>query len=706
MLEEGRRILKKYYGYEGFRRGQEKIIHSILQGKDTFAIMPTGAGKSVCFQVPALLMEGMTLVISPLISLMKDQVDALQSSEIPATFINSALNYEEAQKRIEGAQRDAFKLLYIAPERLESQEFCGRLKSLPIAMVAVDEAHCVSQWGHDFRTSYRYIASFINTLPQRPVVSAFTATATEEVREDVVRLLSLQQPNVYVTGFDRENLSFSVVRGVNKKDFLLQYIRDNEDEPGIIYAATRKDVESLYDYLGQKGYAVGKYHGGLSAMDREKEQEAFLYDDIKIMVATNAFGMGIDKSNVRYVIHYSIPKNMEAYYQEAGRAGRDGEPSECILLFAAQDVLMQKFLMEQNYLSPERAKNEYKKLQAMVDYCHTTKCLRKYILEYFGEEKTPDSCGNCSTCNDDSGLTDITIEAQKIFSCIYRMKERFGAALVAQVLKGSRNKKVLQFGLDRLSTYGIMKEYTEKEIKDMINVLIAEGYLGLTEGQYPIVRLQNKAVPVLKNKEKVLQKIQKKKEKASTDNTLFEILRSLRKDISTREKVPPYIIFSDSSIREMSQRYPQDDGALLAIKGVGEAKLKKYGNEFLEAIKKYMKENGIKGSKTAFDEQEKKSKEDKTPSHVITFNLYQQGKSLEEIALTREMTPITIQNHMIRCASEGLPVDLDDFIPKEYEALIVETIEQVGAEKLKPIKEMLPDEVDYLAIKAVLCKYK
>jgi ATP-dependent DNA helicase RecQ len=286
------------------------------------------------------------------------------------------------------------------------------------------------------------------------------------------------------------------------------------------------------------------------------------------------------------------------------------------------------------------------------------------------------------------------------------MKERFGAALVAQVLKGSRNKKVLQFGLDRLSTYGIMKEYTEKEIKDMINVLIAEGYLGLTEGQYPIVKLQNKAVPVLKNKEKVLQKIQKKKEKASTDNTLFEILRSLRKDISTREKVPPYIIFSDSSIREMSQRYPQDDGALLAIKGVGEAKLKKYGNEFLEAIKKYIEENGIKGSKTAFDEQEKKSKEDKTPSHVITFNLYQQGKSLEEIALTREMTPITIQNHMIRCASEGLPVDLDDFIPKEYEALIVETIEQVGAEKLKPIKEMLPDEVDYLAIKAVLCKYK
>lgn len=706
MLEEGRRILKKYYGYEGFRRGQEKIIHSILQGKDTFAIMPTGAGKSVCFQVPALLMEGMTLVISPLISLMKDQVDALQSSEIPATFINSALNYEEAQKRIEGAQRGAFKLLYIAPERLESQDFCELLKSLPIAMVAVDEAHCVSQWGHDFRPSYGYIASFINTLPQRPVVSAFTATATEEVREDVVRLLSLQQPNVYVTGFDRENLSFSVVRGVNKKDFLLQYIRDNEDEPGIIYAATRKDVESLYDYLGQKGYAVGKYHGGLSAMDREKEQEAFLYDDIKIMVATNAFGMGIDKSNVRYVIHYSIPKNMEAYYQEAGRAGRDGEPSECILLFAAQDVLMQKFLMEQNYLSPERAKNEYKKLQAMVDYCHTTKCLRKYILEYFGEEKTPDSCGNCSTCNDDSGLTDITIEAQKIFSCIYRMKERFGAALVAQVLKGSRNKKVLQFGLDRLSTYGIMKEYTEKEIKDMINVLIAEGYLGLTEGQYPIVKLQNKAVPVLKNKEKVLQKIQKKKEKASTDNTLFEILRSLRKDISTREKVPPYIIFSDSSIREMSQRYPQDDGALLAIKGVGEAKLKKYGNEFLEAIKKYIEENGIKGSKTAFDEQEKKSKEDKTPSHVITFNLYQQGKSLEEIALTREMTPITIQNHMIRCASEGLPVDLDDFIPKEYEALIVETIEQVGAEKLKPIKEMLPDEVDYLAIKAVLCKYK
>ncbi|WZL72257.1 DNA helicase RecQ [Clostridiaceae bacterium 35-E11] len=706
MLEKGRKLLKKYYGYEDFRSGQEKIIDSILRGKDTFAIMPTGAGKSVCFQIPALLTEGMTLVISPLISLMKDQVDALQSSEIPATFINSSLNYQEVQRRIEEAHSGPLKLLYIAPERLESQEFCEQLKLLPIAMVAVDEAHCVSQWGHDFRPSYGYIAAFIKALPQRPIVSAFTATATEEVREDVIRLLSLQQPKVYITGFDRENLSFSVVRGVNKKDFILRYIQDNKDEVGIIYAATRKEVESLYDYLRQKGYAVGKYHAGLSPTDREKEQEAFVYDDIKIMIATNAFGMGIDKSNVRYVIHYSIPKNMEAYYQEAGRAGRDGESSECILLFSPQDVLIQKFLMEQNYLSPERAKNEYKKLQAMVDYCHTTKCLRKYILEYFGEENISDTCGNCSTCNDDSELTDITIEAQKIFSCIYRMKERFGTALVAQVLKGSKNKKVLQFGLDRLSTYGIMKEYTEKEIKDQINVLIAEGYLGLTEGQYPIVKLQNKAVPVLKNKEKVLQKIQKKKAKTSVDNTLFEILRSLRKEISIREKVPPYIIFSDSSIREMSHLYPQDDRELLEIKGIGEAKLKKYGNEFLNVIKKYIEENGIKDLKTTLDEQEKKVNEDKIPSHVITFNLYQEGKSLEEIAATREMTPITIQNHIIRCASEGLHVNLDDFIPKAYEPLIVEVIEQVGAEKLKPIKEMLPDEVDYLAIKAVLCKYK
>ncbi|QZY55666.1 DNA helicase RecQ [Crassaminicella profunda] len=702
---QAQKILKKYYGYETFRSGQEKIIKSILKGNDTFAIMPTGAGKSICFQIPALLLEGLTLVISPLISLMKDQVDALENIGIPSTYINSSLTAIEVRERIDHAKNGLYKLLYVAPERLESENFCHLLKSLHISLVAVDEAHCVSQWGHDFRPSYGAIAPLIKTLPNRPIVSAFTATATKEVKEDVVKLLSFENPNVYVTGFDRENLFFSVRRGMNKEDFILDYIKENKDEVGIIYAATRKEVEHIYENLRKKGYAVGKYHAGLDSDERKKSQESFIYDDLHIMVATNAFGMGIDKSNVRYVIHHNIPKNMEAYYQEAGRAGRDGEHSECILLFGAQDVLLQKFLLEQNPLSLERKRNEYRKLQEMVDYCYTTKCLRKYILAYFGEENIGNNCENCSNCKDDSELTDITIEAQKIFSCIYRMKEKYGTSLVAQVLKGSKNKKVLSFGFDRLSTYGIMKEYTEKEIKDMTNILIAERYLYLTEGQYPMVRLAKKSIDVLKNRERVLQKIPKIKEKAVTDSSLFGVLRKIRKEISTREKVPPYIVFADSTLRQMSEAYPIDKEAMLNIKGVGEEKFKRYGDEFLNTIKKYVQENQIKEVKILDHKIVKESKEEKIPSHIVTLNLYKEGKSLKEIALIREMTPFTIQNHIIRCATEGFDVDLDDFIPKEYESLIIKTIKKIGAEKLKPIKEVLPKEVDYLAIKAVLCKY-
>ena len=702
MLKKALEVLKKYYGYDSFREGQEKILESILQGKDTFAIMPTGAGKSLCFQIPGLLSEGITLVISPLISLMKDQVDSLNSLGISATFINSSLSNKEVNERITRARNGDYKLLYIAPERLESKSFCQLLESLDISLLAIDEAHCVSQWGHDFRTSYGAIAPLINGLTKRPIVAAFTATATDGVKQDAVKLLSLKSPNIYVTGFDRENLLFSVVRGANKKDFILKYVEDNKEKSGIIYAGTRKEVDNLYEVLRRRGYSVGKYHAGLSEQERTSSQEAFLYDDTRVMVATNAFGMGIDKSNVRFVLHYNMPKNMEAYYQEAGRAGRDGEPSECTLLFGGQDIILQKFLIEQTLLSPERKTNEYKKLQTMVDYCHTPRCLRKSILEYFGEENVSEECKNCSNCNQNIEETDITTQAQKIFSCIVRMKERFGISMVADVLKGSRNKKVIQFEFDRLPTYGIMKEYKLQEIKDIANLLIADDYLYLTEGEYPVVKLQQKATSVLKGQEKVMQKIIIREQKVSLDNSLFEILRNLRREISQREKVPPYIIFADSTLREMSEYCPVDSSSMLLIKGVGERKLQTYGIEFLDTIRKYVEEHGDTSRKEAVATPQK----DETPSHIVTFNMYKSGSSIEEIANERNLKALTIQDHIVKCGLEGYEVDWDGIIPKKYESLILKIIKELGAEKLKTIKEALPEEVDYTAIKAVLCKYK
>jgi len=590
LLQRVEQILKQYYGYLSFKEGQRQIIESILKRRDTLGIMPTGGGKSICYQIPALLLPGTTIVISPLISLMKDQVDALQELGIKATFINSSLGTKEIEERFLNTRRGKYKLLYIAPERLESQRFMSLLASLPISLVAVDEAHCVSQWGHDFRPSYLSITPMLQELSKRPVVAAFTATATPEVREDIVGLLRLDNPDIYITGFNRPNLSFTIVRGGNKRDYVQNYIHSHQSQAGIVYAATRKEVDNLCALLQKKGFAAGRYHAGLSDQERMTSQEQFLYDDIRVMVASNAFGMGIDKSNVRYVIHYNMPKNIEAYYQEAGRAGRDGEPGDCILLFSPQDIYIQKFLIEQSTLSPERQANEYHKLQMMVDYCHTPGCLRNYILNYFGEHTSWD-CGKCSTCNDDRELTDITVVAQKIFSCIVRMRERYGMTLVADVLKGSKNKKVLQLGFDRLSTYGLLKEMKEKEIVDLINVLIAEGYLTLTEGQYPVVKLNSKARPVLKGQDRVFQKVQPRKQAVVADDLLFEQLRVLRKELSRQENVPPYIIFPDSTLHEMSRYCPVDQESMLSIKGVGATKFARYGALFLEVIRDYLRKN-------------------------------------------------------------------------------------------------------------------
>lgn len=716
-MSEMNLALKKYFGYDNFRIGQKPIIESILGMRDSFAIMPTGGGKSLCFQIPAVLMEGITIVISPLISLMKDQVDSLTAVGISSAFINSSLSVGEISRIITGAKEHKYKLIYVAPERLENYSFCEQLKGLNITQVAVDEAHCVSQWGHDFRQSYRYIPTFIKNLDERPVVSAFTATATEDVREDIIRLLELKNPMVYVTGFNRENLRFSILKGVDKRNYIEKYIGNNKEKVGIIYASTRKEVEELYTFLKNKGYNATRYHAGLNEEERRSNQEGFMFDDYNVMVATNAFGMGVDKSNVRYVIHHNLPKNVEAYYQEVGRAGRDGETSECILLFSLNDIRVQKYFIEESSATDEMKQNEYKKLQILTDMCHTNRCIRAYILNYFGEAQEEENCGGCSNCEDDSESVDITLEAQKILSCVYRMNEKYGANTVAMVLSGSKNQKVMEFNLNILSTYGIMRNNPMKKISELISILGAEGYLKISEGKYPLVKLNERAREVLKGNEKVFLKVQNQVSTLEEDSDLFTRLRDVRRAIASREKVPPYIIFSDSTLTDMAKHFPTSKENLLRIKGVGDKKCDSYGEEFILVIKEYVDEKSI--SSDVFDLEKSSgstssSKTRKTSvlskkegTHITTLKLYNQGNSINEISKLRDIAVKTIQEHLLKVALEdsSSKIDLEEFIPSGQEELILEAISKVGAEKLRPIKEILPEEVDYMAIKAVIFKH-
>lgn len=587
MLNKARQILQKFYGYEDFRPGQKKVVESLLNRNDTVAIMPTGAGKSICFQIPALLFEGVTLVISPLISLMKDQVDSLRQLGIAAVYINSSVSKAQLYKDLQDISAGFYKIIYIAPERLTSEYLPDSFKNLNISMVAVDEAHCLSQWGHDFRPSYRNILNFTNSLRIKPIISAFTATATPEVKTDIINLLGLKQPNIFVTGFDRPNLYFSVLRGEVKDKFVIDYVKKHQDEAGIIYVGTRKDVDALQVLLEIKGIKAGRYHAGMTDEERNQMQEDFLYDNLSVMVATNAFGMGIDKPNVCYVIHYNMPKNMEAYYQEAGRAGRDGLSGNCILLYSPQDTQLQKFLISKSTESEVRQQLEYKRLQSMVDYCHTPQCLRAFILHYFGEFDVEEHCDNCSNCKLEGELIDITIDAQKVLSCVYRMHERFGVKMIAEVLKGSKSAKVKQFNFERLSTYGLMKERKLKDISDLILRLSAMQYLDITESQYPVVTLNELSWQVLRGQKKVWQKMVIVK-KAKAKGELFEALRSLRKELATKEKLPPYMIFSDATLTQMATDKPTDLELMKNIRGVGEFKLQKYGEEFLTVIKSYI----------------------------------------------------------------------------------------------------------------------
>ncbi|MFC5703002.1 DNA helicase RecQ [Cohnella faecalis] len=606
MMEDALKALRTYFGYDSFRKGQTEMIESILSGRDALGVMPTGAGKSVCYQIPAVLFPGITLVVSPLISLMKDQVDALNESGIPATVLNSTLTGAEMNRRIRDISAGRYKLVYIAPERMESGRFAEWASDLNISFIAVDEAHCISQWGHDFRPSYLSIARLPELIEPRPIVAAFTATATPEVREDIVRRLKLDKPTRVTTGYARENLSFSVLRGVDKRSALASIIRGHAGDAGVVYASTRKEVDECQAFLVRQGIRAGKYHAGLEEEVRAEAQEAFLRDDIQVMVATNAFGMGIDKSNVRYVVHYNLPKNVEAYYQEAGRAGRDGDPGQCVLLYSPQDVVTQKFLIEQGEGDEERKMTSYKQLNDMVQYVYTSECLQQAIVSYFGDTCEP--CGQCGNCLDTREKVDITEASKVVFACVSAMRQRFGVSMTAKVLKGAGDAKIRDYGFDRLPVYGRMNSRTEKDISGLIHALVAQGFLRLSDTAYPVVMLTSRVRQAIDDGERIYRRAEEPVPESSAKSSsgrrgsaaagsvaslgaegeaLFAKLKALRKTIADRERVPPFVIFHDATLREMCVVRPATENAMRSVKGIGDAKYAKYGREFLEQIQNH-----------------------------------------------------------------------------------------------------------------------
>ncbi len=597
--QEKLKILKDIFGHDSFRDGQDRIIDAVLNGNDVVGIMPTGAGKSVCYQVPALMFSGVTLVISPLISLMHDQVISLVQAGVRAAYINSSLTFRQCEKVIENMRRGVYKLIYVAPERLETESFIDACRSMDISMVAIDEAHCVSHWGQDFRPSYLKIESFIALLPKRPVVGAFTATATENVRNDIIKLLSLHDPVCVTTGFDRPNLFFSVIKPNNKSVKLLSLAAERREQCGIVYCSTRANVEKICDLLNENGFSAARYHAGLEESERTKNQDDFVHDRVNIMVATNAFGMGIDKSNVSFIIHYNMPKNLESYYQEAGRAGRDGSEAECILMYGAKDVRTARFFIENSEPNENLTEEEAKELRLrdeirlkyMTYYCTTNDCLRSFMLGYFGEKHTG-SCGKCSNCLTNYELADITTDTQKILSCIVRTKQRFGAKMICDILRGSEDKRVKSFGFDKLSTYGIMKECSETRLRTIIDSLVLQGYIGRSDGDYPVLQLTEKSAQALRGKEKLTARIPKSvREKAADtrsepiDTELYNVLKALRKTLADRAGVPAYVIFTDATLRDICLKKPMTRQEFSAVNGVGHVKLEKYGDAFIEVIK-------------------------------------------------------------------------------------------------------------------------
>lgn len=609
-------VLNQYFGYYTFREGQSELIDQILTKKDVLGIMPTGSGKSLCFQIPALMLSGITLVVSPLISLMKDQVTALVQAGVKAAYLNSSLTPGQQQEVLRRAANAKYDIIYVAPERLVSEAFIRFAENTEISMVTVDEAHCVSQWGQDFRPNYLKIIDFIERLSYRPVISAFTATATQEVRDDIIAILRLKDPFVITTGFDRENLSFGVLKPANKFNSLLEISRRNSNKSGIVYCSTRKTVEEVCTKLSDSGLSATRYHAGLSDQERFSNQDDFIFDRVKVMVATNAFGMGIDKSNVSYVVHYNMPKSIESYYQEAGRAGRDGEPAECVILYSGQDVRTNQFLIESNQEFSEELSAQMReavkqkdrdRLKAMTFYCSTNDCLRQYILQYFGE-KSKSFCGNCSNCNTKFETVDITDESQKIISCVYQLTNRnrsFGRNMISDILHGSRNEKVLRFKLDTLSSHGILSGVTVHRTRAILDFLIENEYLHLSNDEFPVVTLTERSDEIMNELTPVSMKLSeeikaapsaKKTSDISVDGGLFDELRKLRAKLAAANHVPAYIIFTDASLKDMCLKCPQTMEEFLEVTGVGASKAKKYGKVFTELICGYPFSNSDPGS--------------------------------------------------------------------------------------------------------------
>src|SRR5690625_1132513 len=706
-LEKGAHIvqletaLQQHFGYSSFRSGQKEIIETILSKRDVLGVLPTGGGKSICYQLSGLMLPGLTVVISPLISLMKDQVDTLTQLGIPAAYLNSTISNQEFQEVTAQLRQNTLKLLYVAPERLDNESFISFLRQQPISLVAIDEAHCVSQWGFDFRPSYRKINQFIDYLPNRPVVASFTATATRIVQEDIVKQLDLNNPAVFINSFDRPNIKFTVLEPDNREATLFQLI--NHEEAIIVYASTRKQVDKLHKKLQKKGYAVSKYHAGMEQEERKKAQNDFINDRTNIVIATNAFGMGIDKTDVRKVIHYNLPKDLESYYQEAGRAGRDSLDAEAILLYHSQDIMTNKYLIAQS--SDQLAE---KRLETMIRYANFTGCLRNYILEYFGEETTED-CKNCSTCLGEVKLVEVTKEAQMILSCMIRMKLNFGMTMIVDVLRGSQNQRILENKFDQLSTHGIMKNYSAQQIRDILSALVAHHYIGVTE--YRGLYVTSKANSLLLGESKL--SIKERTYKEPTQSTtirpsknvnqdLYEALREVRWELSQAEKVPAYIIFSNKSLEDMASKCPKNEQEFLEVEGVGSVKAEKYAGQFVPVIQEFLSNPENVPTK---DQKPLLRNTTQTASYLESVEYSQEGLTPYEIAIERGITESTVLNHLTQAAEEGELEEFDADVSFSKKRAIKQAFQDMGTTPLKPIKEYLGEDFSYEDIKYVLVEY-